>query len=195
MTSAEQAHLAVNQGIAVMRNHYDAQVRENKRLSARITQLENRGYDREYLEAGGLPYVRELQAKIAELQTTERRLREYMRLKDNAKIKVEKTRDYWKRTAEAQQSTINTLRTQRLDVQAMEEANAVQARAYKDKEEQCASWQRKARDLQSRLDNVMQIMQNAVDGVRSDNPYGQWRPWPEAIPHTTWIDGRDVQGH
>ena len=172
MPSAEEAHLMVNQGVAALRDQYEAQVRENQKLRRRIRDL----------ESAATPNVRYLQARIADLETTERRLREYMRLKDNAKIKVERTRDAAQRKVKSLEAMVAVLRTKNLDAENLKAANERQAVAFQEKERQCVEQQRKIRDLQGRLDNVMQIMQNAVDGVRSENRYGQWRPWPKSVP-------------
>ena len=195
MTSAEQAHLNINQGASALRDMYEAQVRENDKLRKRIRTLENMPVSFTPSGSSFSARVVELETRIAVLETTERRLREFMKLKDNAKIKVERTRDVALRRVKSLENMVTVLRSNNLDAENLRAANERQAVAFQDKERQVVEQQRTIRELRGRLDNVMQIMQNAVDGVRSSNPYGEWRPWPEAIPHTTWIDGRDVQGH
>lgn len=207
MPSAENYHLQINQAAEGLRALFEAQLRNNTqnqrhvdKLNARIHELEAQlegppeGLKVWGDRTGYSKRIVDLETRVAELETTERRLREYMRLKDIAKMKVERDRDLYLRQRNRAEDRITALHDKAAENAELKSMNTRQAEAFKDKEAQCVKQQSKIRELQGRLDNVMQIMQNAVDGTRSSNPYGEWRPWPEAIPRPTWIDGRDVQG-
>lgn len=100
---AEHAHLMVNQGIAAMRDFYvNAQAQAIKWQQ----RAENEKREREQIEqkppADSLAYwekrVAALNALKFQLETENRKLREFMRLKDRAKMRVERTRDMSLRT-------------------------------------------------------------------------------------------------
>src|SRR5690242_9126592 len=154
MTDAETAHLMVNQGVSKIRDLYEDAARQartwkqhSERLQKRIEQLEER------LDAHRIPRIVTLETKVAELETTERRLREYMRLKDLAKMKVERQRDEAQRERDALRTTVTLLRGQAQEVESLREMNAMQAKAYADKEQKNIALRKQYHDVKSRLDN------------------------------------------
>lgn len=180
MPSAEQAHLNAVNGVSALRDLYEEAVRKaravdtwkrhSEQLQKRIDQLEER------LDAHRIPRIVMLETKVAELETTERRLREFMRLKDLAKIKVEKQRDTAQRERDALKTTVTLLRGQAQEAESLRQMNSTQASAYQSKEQENMALRKQYNDVKARLDNVMRFMREVAEGTDAwrANPYGHW---------------------
>jgi len=189
MTQAEQWHLQINQAASGLREIFEEQVRataawkrNNDTLQRRIDTLEGKLEEAHnnpqstYSNAVETQRQRAVRAEtlVGELQAQVRRQAEFMRLKDVAKMKVERDRDLYLRQRNRAEDRITALHDKAAENAELKALNDRQAKAFKDMEGKYLILQRQLKEVQGKLNNVLEMIQH---GKRPpENPYGEWDP-------------------
>jgi hypothetical protein len=158
MTSAELAHEKVTTGVWALRELYEAQGRQlkmwqkraedEKRVRAELEQKPS-----EYTQGWFEKRETELRERDWALNQEMMKLRTYMRMKDLAKIKVERVRDHLQR----ENAVLRGAHEERLQLRAQ---NEKQATAYAALERENRELANAKTQLQWRLNNIMSALQN-----------------------------------
>lgn len=190
MTMAENYHVQVNQAVSGLRDIYEEKVRHNKRLAEeneklrrRITKLEELAFPAHsvtlepqatYVNAVEVQTQRAVRAEtlVGELQAQVRRQAEFMRLKDIAKMKVERDRDTFRRQRDSADDRLMKLHDQAAEVAELKKLNQSQADAFKEQEARIVRMRNNLDATTKKLNNVLDLIQR---GERpAVNPYGSW---------------------
>lgn len=118
-------------------------------------------------------YVKELgkaRERTQKLESDLRRQAEFMKLKDQAKIKVEKVRDKALRDVQNLNNIVKVLRTKSIDVEALQTANEKQAIAWKQSQERNERLRAEIRSLREENERLLEVIKLGRDGLRSE----QW---------------------
>lgn len=184
-----QAKNLVRQQVEIMVNELEELSRRvaNQRASIDVLQKER---DAAIAKYNDLPSMRvisenaELRRQVRELTQTNEKYREYMKLKDNAKIKVEGQRDYWKDQAQ-EAKRVSRVHADRerfhlSRITELEALNAKQAEAFVDLEKRLAKKDELIRQHSAengRLIEVIKLGRKGIEGEGRDWELGHPRGW------------------
>jgi len=172
-----QAKNLVRQQVEIMVNELESQARriDNQRASIDVLQKER---DNAVARMNDLPTMRmqfdnaELKRQVRELTEKNDQYREYMRLKDNAKIKVEGQRDFAKDQAQ-EAKRISRVHADRerfhlSRIAELEALNAKQAEAFAELEKRSAKKDEMIRQQSAENGRLLEVIRLGRKGIESE---------------------------
>lgn len=172
-----QAKNLVRQQVEIMVNELEELTRRvgNQRASIDVLQKER---DAAVARMNDLPTMRmqmdngELKRQVRQLMETNDKYRDYMRLKDNAKIKVEGQRDYWKGLYHAmtEDSKERHKRAQLAEAENVElrAQNARQALAFEERGKTIVKKDEMIRQQSAELGRLMEVIKLGRKGLEGE---------------------------
>lgn len=148
-----QAVNVINQHAQFLLRELEQADRDKRNLRSESVALSNRV--KEEQEKYTAQEVQRLRARNAELETQNRQQREYMKLKDDSKIKVEQQRDVYKRQASESEAWRKEALSKSNALDEQKKLNTTQAQAFK--------------ALQERYNNLLLVRGDvayASDGIK-----------------------------
>lgn len=148
-----QAVNVINQHAQFLLRELEQADRDKRNLRSETVMLSNRV--KEEQKKYTAQEVARLRARNAELETQNRQQRQYMKLKDDSKIKVEQQRDAYKREAEDIRAWREEALRAKRQLEEAQKLNTTQAQAYK--------------ALQERYNNLLlprSDVARAADGIK-----------------------------
>lgn len=112
--------------------------------------------------------IQELKRQVRDLENTVSSQREYMRLKDNAKIKVEQQRDAARAVNASLRDAVERSKGNADKVQKLEAQNRAQAQAFRELENRFEVEVRRRLDAEKLAKNVQDVLSLGVDGLRAE---------------------------
>lgn len=112
--------------------------------------------------------IQELKRQVRDLENTVSSQREYMKLKDNAKIKVEQQRDATKHANVELRSAVARMKGDADKVQKLETQLRAQAQAFRELENRFEVEVRRRLDAEKLAKNVQDVLSLGVDGLRAE---------------------------
>jgi hypothetical protein len=146
-----------------------------------ITKLQqyNKEYETSYKELKSNPdigsegwYQKRLADAYAEKVTLREDLKkwkEFGKLKDRAKMKVEGDRDFYKASAISISKELSTARAKASEAASLRALNTRQAQEYQDLQQQNADTARQNALLKAKVEKLQEIIEAGIKGLRTEN--------------------------
>lgn len=113
----------------------------------------------------------EMQSEIYTLREEVKKWREFGKLKDRAKLKVEETRDMYLKAYENQQRTIETLRSKAVNVESLQAQNEKQAASFESLRRNNNNVVAQNRLLEEKVRKLEETVNAGIAGLRSEDAW------------------------